>query len=246
MKVYDNNQKNNNKRNEPFLKKIVHYVVSFGIGGFLIGFIYFLLSSFFRYNSNFKQINISLIRFFVSINYFINSLFLRKNIFKSFDKKDLPKSGHFMIFNHVNEFEYPYDFYFGDGIPAFDMGAKKIGPLFPILNRIGIPLRSGKELKKSIDEINDYLKISNIIFYPEGERTFSDIPKIYKKGILKLVYEGKHKIIVFYKGGMSKLDNNLFYYCSETINSGDFKTFEDFYQFIILRNKSFFKAVNED
>jgi hypothetical protein len=84
-----------------------------------------------------------------------------------------------MIFNHVNEFEYHYDFYFGNGIVAFDMGAKKLGPLFPILNRIGIPLRSGKELKKSIDEINDYLKISNIIFYPEGERTFSDIPKIY-------------------------------------------------------------------
>lgn len=240
MKVYNNNEKNNNKRNDPVLKRLGHYLVSFGLSG-VIAFCYYLVASFFAFNGNFKEINKKLMRWFNQINFFLNTFLLRKNIYKSFHSDELPENGCFMIFNHVNELEYPYDFYFGNGVPLFDMGAKKIGILFPILKRMGIALRQGKELKKSIEEIDEYLKITNILFYPEGERTFSDKSKTYKRGILKLVYEGKYKIVVFYKGGMEKLDNNLFYYKSEVINSATFSTFEDFYNYIVEKNKSYIK-----
>lgn len=240
MKVYHNDEKNINKRHEPFFRKMVHYVVSFGMV-LPVFFIYYLLSSFFKYNSNFKKINSKLINFFVSTSFYFNCFFLRKNIFKTFNHNDIPNSGCFMIFNHVNEFEYPYDFYFGKGIPLFDMGVKKLGLLSHIVNRMGIALNSGRKIKKSIEEIDEYLNFSNIIFYPEGERSFSDYPKIYKKGILRLIYENQYKIIVFYKGGMERLDNNLFYYKSELIESKIFNTFEDFYQFVIAKNKLFFK-----
>lgn len=245
MKVYHNDEKNTNKRNEPFFIKMVHYLVTFGFS-VIFWVVYYFLASYFKNNNNFKEINVKLINFFVKLIYFFNVIFLRKNIFKAFENDKMPKKGCFVIFNHVNEFEYPYDFYFGNGVPMFDMGTKKLGPLFNIINRMGVALLSGKNIKKSIEEMNEYLKITNIIFYPEGERTFSNIPKTYKRGILKLVYEGKHGIIIFYKGGMAKLDNNLFYYCSEIIHSDKFETFEDFYQFIVLKNKSFVKAANED
>lgn len=240
MKVYHNNEKNTNKRNEPFFKKMVHYVVSFGLS-LPIFVIYYLTASFFKYNSNFKSINVKLLKFFIMLVFRFNCFLLGKNIFKSFESEDMPKNGCFVVFNHVNEFEYPYDFYFGNGVPLFDMGVKKLGPLYPVIDRMGIALRSGKELKKSIEEINEYLKIGNIIFYPEGERTFSDKPKIYKRGILKLVYDGQYQIIVVYKGGMEKLDNNLFYYKSEVIDSKSFTSFEDFYQYIVSKNSSFYK-----
>lgn len=242
MKVYHNNEKNRNKRNEPFIVKMVHYMITFGLSS-VFSFFYYLLASFFMYNSNFKKINSSLVSYFVRLVYFLNTFLLRKNIFKTFDVNDLPKSGCFMIFNHVNEFEYPYDFYFGKGIPVFDMGAKKLGLLFPFLSRMGIGLYASKEIKKSLQEIKEYLNFSNIIFYPEGERTFSDRPKIYKRGLLKVVYEGKHKVMVFYKGGMEKLENNLFYCRSEIIDSGKFKTFDEFYDFIIEKNKSFYELM---
>lgn len=242
MKVYHNNEKNVNKRNEPFLKKMAHYVVTFGISS-VFSFFYYLIASFFMYNGNFKKINSVLVSYFVGIVYFLNVFLLRKNIFKTFNVSDLPKSGCFMIFNHVNEFEYPYDFYFGHGIPVFDMGAKKLGLLFPFLNRMGIALYASKEIKKSLEEIKDYLNFSNIIFYPEGERTFSDRPKIYKRGLLKVVYEGKHKVVVFYKGGMEKLENNLFYCRSEIIDSRRFKTFDEFYSFVVEKNKGFYELM---
>lgn len=242
MKVYHNNEKNLNKRNEPFFKKMVHYVISFGISG-VIALVYYLIASFFSYNANYKNINAKLVNWFIKIIYFLNSFLLRKNIFKAFDTEELPKNGCFMIFNHVNEFEYPYDFYFGQGVPLFDMGVKKLGPLYPAMTRLGIALRSGKELKKSLEEVEEYLKITNIIFYPEGERTFSDRPKIYKRGLLKLVYEGKYRIIIFYKGGMEKLNDNLFYCKSEIIESKNFKTFDDFYSFIIEKNRSYYELM---
>ena len=242
MKVYHNNEKNKNKRNEPFMAKMVHYLITFGLSG-IFSFLYYLLASFFMYNSNFKKINSLLVSYFVTFVYFLNTFLLRKNIFKTFEVNDLPKSGCFMIFNHVNEFGYPYDFYFGKGIPVFDMGAKKLGLLFPFLSRMGITLYASKEIKKSLQEIKEYLNFSNIIFYPEGERTFSDRPKIYKRGLLKVVYEGKHKVMVFYKGGMEKLENNLFYCRSEIIDSRKFKTFDEFYNFIIEKNKSFYELM---
>jgi 1-acyl-sn-glycerol-3-phosphate acyltransferase len=241
MKVYNNNEKNKNKRNESLSKRVVHLFISFGLS-LPIFILYYLVASFFKYNSNFKSINVKIMRFFIMLSFHLNAFLLRKNIFKSFHSEDIPENGCFVIFNHVNEFEYPYDFYFGNGVPLFDMGTKKLGPLYLIIERMGVALKSGKQLKQSIEEINEYLKIGNIIFYPEGERTFSDRPKIYKRGILKLVYDGKHQIVVFYKGGMEKLDNNLFYYKSEVIDSKRFTDFEDFYQFIINKNSLFYKG----
>ena len=232
MKVYHNNEKNRNKRNEPFIVKMVHYMITFGLSS-VFSFFYYLLASFFMYNSNFKKINSSLVSYFVRLVYFLNTFLLRKNIFKTFDVNDLPKSGCFMIFNHVNEFEYPYDFYFGKGIPVFDMGAKKLGLLFPFLSRMGIGLYASKEIKKSLQEIKEYLNFSNIIFYPEGERSFSNSPMEYKKGILKLIYDQKYKTIIFYKGGMEKLDRNLYYYKSEVIDPISFNNFKDFYSHLI-------------
>jgi 1-acyl-sn-glycerol-3-phosphate acyltransferase len=241
MKIYHNDEKNKNKRNEPFLRKMVHYMVSFGIS-LPIFIVYYLTASFFKYNSNFKSINVKLMKFFIFLSFHLNTFLLRKSIFKIFHNDDIPKNGCFIVFNHVNEFEYPYDFYFGNGVPLFDMGVKKLGPLSLIIERMGIALKSGRQLKQSIEEINEYLKVGNIVFYPEGERTFLDKPKTYKRGILKLVYDGQHQIVVIYKGGMEKLDNNLYYYKSEVIDSKRFTSFEDFYQYIITKNSLFYKG----
>jgi hypothetical protein len=57
-------------------------------------------------------------------------------------------------------------------------------------------------------------------------------PIAFKKGILKLIYDGKYKSIVFYKGGMEKLDRNIYYYKSEIIDSSVFNTFDDFYEYL--------------
>ena len=242
MKLYKNIE-NNNKRKDKLLKRLYDTFVCFGITGMFIAIPYTLIASFFRYNSNYLNINYTLMKFFARIAYEVNLFLTRKTVFKSFDTKDLPGHGHFILFNHVNEVEFPFDIHFSKGTPTYDINAmKKLGPIYFALKSFGVPLYPGKEIKKSVDLINEYLESTNILVYPEGERTFSDQPKIYKKGILKLIYDQKHKAIVFYKGGFEKLDRNVYYYKSEIIDSSTFNTFEDFYDHITETTKTFSKS----
>ena len=228
MKIYRNNSDNKRTRNEPKLKKYLHYLVTWGITQFFI-FIYFLVASLFVRKSNYKSINAKLIKFTYHFTYIINVLLLGKNIHKTFKYDDMPESGHFVIFNHVNEFEFPYDLHFMRGIVTFDLNsAKKSGPIKHLMNRMAIGLLPGREFKKTMENIKDYLEVTNVAIYPEGHRSFSDTPNEFKKGILKLVYESKRKIIVFYKGGMFDLRRNIYYYKSEPIDSNDFKSLTDF------------------
>lgn len=243
MKIYRNDEKNNNIRKDKLLIRFYHLFVCFVVTGIFSLIPYFSIVSFFRYNSNYLNINYICMRFFVKIAYFINIILLRKTIYKTFDVNDLPQNGYFMLFNHVNELEYPYDFYFAKAAPMYDIHAtKKLGLLYPAMTTLGIPLYPGKDIKKSIEKIDEYLEVTNILVYPEGERSFSDSPGNYKKGILKLIYEQKRKTIVFYKGGLASLNNNLFYYKSEDIDSVSFSTFEDFYSHIINMTKDYSRS----
>ena len=240
MKIYRSNPGNKNQRSEPKLRKAINFVVVWGISIVFL-FIYFLISSLFVYNKNFKKINAKLIKISYKITFYLNVILLRKRIHADFKYDDMPKNGHFVIFNHISELEFPYDLYFMHGIMMFDVNFSKKSGFFSkhIMNRMGIPLFPGKEIKKTIDKMNAYLEVTNVAFYPEGHRSFSNKPNEFKKGMIKMIYDGKHKVIAFYKGGMEKLDRDIYYYKSEVINSGDFETFEMFYDFVSKKINDF-------
>jgi 1-acyl-sn-glycerol-3-phosphate acyltransferase len=228
MKIYRNNSENKRKRSEPKFKKIMHYLVTWGITSIFL-FAYYLVASVFMRKSNYKKINAKLIKFTYHVTYYVNVFLLRKNIYKSFKYSDMPKHGHFVIFNHVNEFDLAYDLHFMRGIMMFDLNsAKKSGIIRHVMSRMGLGLLPGKEIKKTLDDVKDYLEVTNVAFYPEGHRSFSDEPASFKRGILKLAYEDKKKVIVFYKGGMANLGDNIYYYKSEPIDSNNFSSLEDF------------------
>ena len=234
MKLYRNDEKNKNERTDNLFLRIYHYIVFLGLAATFALIPYFLVVSCFRYSKNYLNINYMFMRFFVKVGYVINVFFLVKTIHKNFNTSDLPNGGYFMLFNHVNELEFPFDFYFARGSTLYDTNAmKKMSVIYPAVSTFGIPIHQGREIKKSIGMIDKYLKVTNILVYPEGERGFSNSPMEYKKGILKLIYDQKYKTIVFYKGGMEKLDRNLYYYKSEVIDPISFNNFKDFYSHLI-------------
>jgi 1-acyl-sn-glycerol-3-phosphate acyltransferase len=240
MKIYRSNPGNKHKRNEPKLRRFIHSF-AWSFSAILLS-IYYFISSFFTYSPNFRAINIKLIKFSFKMTFYLNVFLLRKRIHADFKYEDVPENGHFIILNHISELEFPYDLYFIRGIMMFDINFSKKKRLAKhLMDRMALPLRPGKEIKQTVEDINDYLKITNVGFYPEGHRSFSNKPNEFKKGILKLIYEGKHKVIAFYKGGMEKLDRDIYYYKSEIINSGDFETFELFYDFVSNKINDFSK-----
>lgn len=237
MITYKGDAPNLNPRTESIFKRIYYSLIVY-LSGTFFGLLYFLTILPFLKSPHFRKINVRVL--FVALkcwNIFCR-IFLLIRVERRYPKSFIPPNGHFVIFNHVNEFEYPFDPVEGNCTFLFDKAMYRSGLLYIFIKRAGILLKDGSKIKESIDEAKLYLEHCNIGFMPEGERSFSDIPNSFKKGLLKFVYQNNFPLLIFYKSGMGNLERKITYYCSEFIYPDRYLNFEDFYIFVTFKMES--------
>jgi len=237
MIIYKGDAPNLNPRKDNIIKRIYYSLVVY-LSGTIIGFLYFISILPFLKRNDFKKINVMILFFFLKIWNIVCRIFLLIFINRRYPKNIIPEDGHIIIFNHVNEFEYPFDPLEGNCTFLFDKAMYRSGLLYFFIQKAGILLKDGARIKESIDEAKDYLEYCNIGFMPEGERSFSDEPIVFKKGLLKFVFQNNFPLIVFYKKGMANLNRIITYNCSEIIYPDRFLNFEDFYIFLTFKMES--------
>ena len=237
MITYKGDAPNLNPRKESFLKRFYYSLVVY-LSGTIFGFIYFLIILPFLKSPNFRKINVKVLFLTLKCWNFFCRILLFIRIKRKYPKSLIPPNGHFVIFNHVNEFEYPFDPVEGNCTFLFDKAMYRSGLLYIFIQKAGILLKDGSKIKESIEEAKLYLEHCNIGFMPEGERSFSDIPNTFKKGLLKFVFQNNFPLIIFYKSGMANLERKITYSCSEFIYPDRYLNFEDFYIFVTFKMES--------
>ena len=237
MITYKGDAPNLNPRNESIFKRIYYSLIVY-LSGTIFGLIYFLTILPFLKSKNFRKINVRVLFLILKCWNIFCRIFLLIRIDRRYPKSLIPPNGHFVIFNHINEFEYPFDPVEGNCTFLFDKAMYRSGLLYLFIQKAGILLKDGSKIKESIEEAKLYLEYCNIGFMPEGERSFSDMPNTFKKGLLKFVFQNNFPLIVFYKSGMGNLERKVTYSCSEFIYPDRFLNFEDFYIFVTFKMES--------
>lgn len=237
MIIYKGDAPNLNTRKDSLIKRIYYSLVVY-LSGTIVGLFYFISILPFLKHPKFKKINIKILFLFLKIWNIFCRIFLLIFLDKRYPKKLIPLNGHIVIFNHVNEFEYPFDPVEGNCTFLFDKAMYRSGLLYFFIQKAGILLKDGSKIKESIEEAKQYLEYCNIGFMPEGERSFSDEPNTFKKGLLKMIFQNNFPVIVFYKKGMANLNRKVIYNCSEIIYPDRFLNFEDFYIFLTFKMES--------
>lgn len=242
MIVYKGDAPNLNPRKDSLIKRIYYSLIVY-LSGTFFGFLYFIsILPFLKY-SQFRKTNIKILFFFLKCWNIFCRIFLLIFLDRRYPKSLIPPNGHIVIFNHVNEFEYPFDPLEGNCTFLFDKAMYRSGLLYFFIQKAGILLKDGVKIKESIEEAKQYLDYCNIGFMPEGERSFSDEPNRFKKGLLKFVFQNNFPVIVFYKKGMADLNRKVTYNCSEIIYPDRFLNFEDFYIFLTFKMESIKQSI---
>ena len=148
---------------------------------------------------------------------------------------DVPKSGHIILVNHVNEFEFMPDRRVINK-PFLANQALKVSPMIYAALRLGAGITfdefDGRDMAASLGHMQEILKETSVIVYPEGRRTFSEEIQDLKTGVLKMAFKQGIPVTPVMKTGMATLRpfaTTLHYFSPGTVRPEDHADFRGFF-----------------
>jgi len=124
----------------------------------------------------------------------------------------IPKSGHLVFSNHVNEMDFPFDCYFIQKPYLANQVIKSTLFAYWWMKAMGSEVfdnRNTMSISISVRNLIKGSKDNSYIVYPEGRNTYSEVIQPLKKGMLKLAFDHKLPIAIVLKSGITSFQKNL-------------------------------------
>jgi 1-acyl-sn-glycerol-3-phosphate acyltransferase len=155
---------------------------------------------------------------------------------RALNEINIPRSGHLVFSNHVNELDFPFDSYFIHKPYLANQVIKKTLVAYWWMKAMGSEVfdnRNNKSIAISVRRLLRGIKDNSYTVYPEGRNTYSETILPLKKGMVKLAFDHKIPVIIVLKSGIASFQefqngNKIAYKSFGIINPIEFNKWEDF------------------
>jgi 1-acyl-sn-glycerol-3-phosphate acyltransferase len=131
---------------------------------------------------------------------------ITKSDVRAFNEIPIPKSGHLVFSNHVNEMDFPFDCVYITKPYLANQVIKKTLFAYWWMKAMGSEVfdnRNTMSISISVKNLLRGIKENCYIVYPEGRNTYSEEIQPLKKGMLKLAFDHKLPIVIVLKSGIA-------------------------------------------
>lgn len=159
---------------------------------------------------------------------------------------NIPRQGHIVLINHVNELDFAFDSYIVSLPYLANQQIKSSVFAYWWMRAMGSQVfdtSHARTISYSIRNLVEGLKIHSYIVYPEGHNSYCEEIKPLKKGMLKVAYESKIPMVILLKSGNAKLQDSqdnivIGYRNGGLIHPENYKSAEEMKEAIFLQMTS--------
>ncbi len=168
--------------------------------------------------------------------------------------EEVPKSGHMVFINHVNELDFPFDCMIVNKPYLANQVIKNTLIAYWWMKAMGSQVfdySQARTIPESVKNLIEGLKHNSYVVYPEGQNTYSEEIKPLKKGMIKIAHEKNIPISLVIKSGIAKFQqktkgNVIGYKSCGIIKPSDYSKWEDLRDYLYERKVQEKKHLDEE